>query len=188
MEQNIPPRYTSDAFLGRNNLMTASSTRQKSARLRRAFMGRQTLSHGETVIMENTKHGSCLCGSVHIKVVLISSKTNACHCRMCRIWGGGPFMAINCGSNITIEGEEYISTFNSSDWAERGFCSKCGTHLFYRLRRIDQYSVPAGLFDDQGCIEMESQFFIDKKPSYYSFSNSTIELTEAQVFASYAPE
>lgn len=35
---------------------------------------------------------------------------------------------------------------------------------------------------------MESQLFIDKKPSYYSFSNPTIELTETQVLAKYAPK
>ncbi len=45
---------------------------------------------------------------------------------MCRKWGGSPLLAVECGSNVDFEGKEHISTFDSSDWAERGICQKFG--------------------------------------------------------------
>ena len=75
----------------------------------------------------------------------------------------------------------------SSDWAERGFCNRCGTHLFYRLKAQGQVILPAGLFDDDTGLEFEHQIFIDRKPPYYTFADNTRDMTEAEVFAKYAP-
>ena len=83
------------------------------------------------------------------------------------------------------KGEENITVYNSSNWAERGFCNKCGSHLFYRLKESQQHMIPVGLFDDQEHLVFESQVFIDKKPSYYSFSNKTNNMTGAEIFAMY---
>ncbi|ESA33811.1 glutathione-dependent formaldehyde-activating gfa [Leptolyngbya sp. Heron Island J] len=96
-------------------------------------------------------------------------------------------MEVDCGTNISFKGEENITVYNSSDWAERGFCNKCGSHLFYRLKENNQHQVPVGLFDDQKLFVFESQVFIDKKPSFYSFANQTKALTEAEIFEMYAP-
>jgi len=91
-------------------------------------------------------------------------------------------MEIDCGTDISFEGEDDIKVYNSSNWAERGFCKKCGSHLFYRLKESKQHMVPAGLFDDQEHFVFESQVLIDQKPAFYSFSNKTHDLTEAEVF------
>jgi len=96
-------------------------------------------------------------------------------------------MEVACGSTVIIDGEEFVSIYDSSEWAERGFCSKCGTHLFYRLKQGQQHMVPVGLFDDDEQLVFESQVFIDSKPSYYEFSNSTKNMTGAELFAKYAP-
>ena len=92
-------------------------------------------------------------------------------------------MEIDCGTEISFTGEDAITVYNSSDWAERGFCAKCGSHLFYRLKESKQHMVPAGLFDDQENFVFESQVLIDQKPAFYSFSNKTNDMTEAEVFA-----
>ena len=42
--------------------------------------------------------------------------------------------------------------------------------------------IAVGLFDDQEHFVFESQVFIDKKPSFYSFSNKTYNMTEAKIF------
>ena len=96
-------------------------------------------------------------------------------------------MAVDCGVDVTFEGEENISVFSSSDWAERGFCSKCGSHLFYRLKETKQYVMPVGLFDDSIPFVFDHQIFIDEKPSFYAFANETSDMTGAEVFAKYAP-
>ena len=94
-------------------------------------------------------------------------------------------MEVDCGTDISFNGEEAITVYNSSNWAERGFCKKCGSHLFYRLKESKQHMVPVGLFDDQAHFVFESQVFIDKKPSFYSFSNKTKDMTEAEIFEMY---
>jgi len=137
--------------------------------------------------MTKTK-GQCLCGAVNFTVKNISDKVDACHCGMCRRWGGGPLMVIGCGSDVEYEGEENITVYDSSEWAERGFCKKCGSHLFYRLKEIKDHQIPVGLFEDQDNFNFNLQVFIDRKPSFYSFANKTIEMTEAEVIEKYAPK
>lgn len=131
--------------------------------------------------------GSCLCGATRFTAKSVSKKVGACHCSMCRKWGGGPLMAVDCGKDVSFEGEESFSVFSSSAWAERGFCSKCGSHLFYRLKESKQYIMPVGLFDEQERFVFDEQVFVDEKPSFYCFANETRELTGAEVFAKYAP-
>lgn len=134
--------------------------------------------------MSATVH--CLCGAVTIKAEAVSKHTGACHCGMCQKWGGGPLLAVDGGTSVTLEGEDNIGVYDSSEWAQRGFCKQCGTHLFYRLKGNNQYMLPAGLFSDlQDRFDLTSQIFIDKKPPYYRFANQTQDLTEAEVFAKY---
>ena len=132
--------------------------------------------------------GSCLCGCVTLSVKKMSLQVGACHCSMCRKWGGGPLLAVDCGTEVAITGEEQVRVFDSSDWAERGFCSACGTHLFYRLKQTGQHIVSAGLFDDPPELDFDHQVFIDEKPGYYAFSNETKDLTGAEVFAMFSGE
>ena len=94
--------------------------------------------------------------------------------------------AVHCGSGVSFSGQE-PSRYQSSDWAERGFCPTCGTHLFYHLLPGDDYIVPAGLFLDQS-FNLSSEIFIDEKPSYYEFMNETQKMTGQQVFEQYAPK
>ena len=130
-------------------------------------------------------NGTCLCGAITIQT--LSHKTiDACHCGMCRRWGGGPALGIMCGTDVTIEGTEQLKTYQSSEWAERAFCGECGTHLFYRLLPTNEYFVPAGLFQDETDFEFKEQIFIDQKPSYYEFANQTVNLTQSEVFAKFA--
>ncbi len=128
----------------------------------------------------------CLCQQVAFETE-VSTTVGVCHCGMCRKWGGGPLFAVDCGTGLHFEGQENISVYDSSEWAQRAFCKHCGTHLYYRLKHNDEFVVPAGLFDDQTHFVLESQIFIDKKPAYYHLGNDTRSMTEAEVFAKYAP-
>ncbi|MCG8428980.1 MAG: GFA family protein [Chromatiales bacterium] len=131
--------------------------------------------------------GHCLCGAITINASTMDKNVGACHCGMCRRWSGGPLLAVDCGTDVSFEGKENITVYNSSEWAERGFCNQCGSHLFYRLKENQQYIMPVGLFEDQSSFEFDHQVFIDNKPAYYHFGNETRDMTEAEVFAKYAP-
>lgn len=132
--------------------------------------------------------GKCLCGEVSLSVSKLSLEVHACHCSQCRTWGGGPAFSVDCGSGVIISGEERISIFSSSEWAERAFCSSCGSHLYYRLTEINQYIVPVGLFEGEHDFVFASQIFIDEKPNFYCFADKTKEMTGAEVFAQYQSE
>ena len=131
------------------------------------------------------RRGHCLCGAIQLTAADAGNDVGACHCGMCRRWGGGPYMEINCGSDVRIDGAENLSVFDSSKWAERGFCSSCGTHLFYRIKETGQHMMPVGLFDNDDDLVFRSQVFIDEKPSFYQFANETEDLTGAEIFAKY---
>ena len=135
----------------------------------------------------NERKGQCLCGAVKITASEAGDKVGACHCKSCRRWGGGPYMEIMCGTAVSLEGEDSVTVFGSSEWAERGFCSRCGTHLFYRLKGTGDHMVPVGLFDDDDALVLDHQVFIEEKPAFYSFAQKTGEMTGAEVFAKYAP-
>lgn len=128
----------------------------------------------------------CLCGAVKITAENINPKFTVCHCQSCRSWGGAPFFAVKCGTQVTIEGEENIKRYQSSAWACRGFCSECGTHLFYQFNETGEYNMPVGLFPDLDGLQMDMQYFSDARPGYYCFANETKEMTTQEIMAYFA--
>jgi hypothetical protein len=137
--------------------------------------------------MQNSKvaQGKCLCGAVGVTFSVEKNVFDACHCGMCRKWGGGPALTVEGGKDISFTGTEFITVYNSSDWAERGFCKQCGTHLFYRLKESKFTNLPLGLIENTEHFKFHLQIFMDYKPNNYEFSNKTEQMTQAEVFAKY---
>src|SRR5690606_20303665 len=131
--------------------------------------------------------GKCLCGAVGVTANR-NAEVEACHCGMCRRWGGGPLLAIHCGSEVQFTGQEQLGVYDCSEWTERGFCRQCGTQLAYRFQLANTDVVPAGLVEKQDDLSLHEQIFIDSKPGYYAFANDTPVLTEAEVLKRYGVE
>lgn len=127
--------------------------------------------------------GSCLCKAVQLKFPVKERVFDACHCGMCRKWGGGPAMMVDASAGLKITGEDSVKVYESSDWAERGFCKNCGTHLFYRLKGRDFVNVPVGLLENVEDFKFHVQIYVDHKPKYYNFTEQTKMMTEAEVLA-----
>ncbi|MBX2856876.1 MAG: GFA family protein, partial [Rhodobacteraceae bacterium] len=106
-------------------------------------------------------------------------KVGVCHCETCRRWGGGPWMGVLAGPDVTFEGAENLVLHSASDWAERGFCRLCGGHLFFRVKANGRHSLGAGAFDDQSGFTFVRQICFDKKPDYYDFAQETATVDEA---------
>ena len=131
---------------------------------------------------DGQRTGRCLCGAVTFRA-MPKPRVEACHCEMCRRWGGTAFMVVDCGTAVAFEGGP-IARYRSSDWAERGFCPACGTHLFYYFMPAGSYSMPVGAFDDQTELSFEREIYIDRKPDCYAFAGERKRLTEAEFLAS----
>lgn len=134
-----------------------------------------------------TFRGKCICGAVTLEIEHEKPTVGACHCSICRQWGGGPFMTLECHRAPRIEGAEHVRTYASSDWAQRGFCANCGTHLFYRLTQAEFYALPVGMFAEGGSWPFELQVFIDEKPENYRFADKTHAMTGEEVFKAWSP-
>ena len=132
--------------------------------------------------------GKCLCEGVRFEISGPPGPLGYCHCGQCRRASGSAF-----GANADVaksdfrfaSGVELVREFESSPGVFRAFCSRCGTHLYYRLLATGEYFVPAGVFESND-FELASQIYIDKKPGYYAFANQTPMLTEQQVIAQFS--
>ena len=129
--------------------------------------------------------GHCLCGAVTVRAAPMRRHVEACHCTRCRRWCGIAFVGVMCGSDVEIDGEQHVVRYRSSDWAERGFCGRCGSNLFYHYLPLDTYGFTAGLFSDEAFLPLAEEIFIDEKPGYYAFDAESEKLTGADVKAKY---
>lgn len=131
--------------------------------------------------------GRCLCGAVTYTAQGVDSDVHSCHCDMCRRWSGGPGMAASVAS-VEFQGVDDIARYDSSEWAERGFCRRCGTNLFYRLKAADHYVLWMGTFDDQTPFRLAGEIYIEEKPASYDFAGDHPRLTGAEFMASLQPK
>jgi hypothetical protein len=111
--------------------------------------------------------GGCQCGAVRYRLDAAPRGANICHCRMCQKAGGAPFMAfvgVANGTFVVTHGQ--ISSFASSDIAERGFCADCGTPLTYRGLKSSHISVTIGSLDDPNATVPEGQLGVESRVSW----------------------
>ncbi|WP_377191708.1 GFA family protein [Ruegeria meonggei] len=132
--------------------------------------------------------GQCMCGAVTVTATPAKDSLGACHCDQCRRWTSSMLMTFPAQEGYAALGP--VKTFTSSDWAERAFCSECGSSLWYRItlpgERHGSTQMAAGLFQDTGN-PLRLELFIDKKPDGYAFEGERRQMTEAEVFAMFAP-
>jgi hypothetical protein len=126
--------------------------------------------------------GRCLCGAVSITVEGMHPEVDICHCAMCQRWGGAFFAGMK-GESVTVSGKDAITVYASSAWAERAFCSTCGSNLWYRFLPTGHRSFLAGLFDLPPGIGIERQIFVDEKPDWYDIAQDSPMLTAEETVA-----
>ena len=86
--------------------------------------------------------------------------------------------------SVAFSGAEHIKRFASSEWAERGFCSECGSSLFYRLKEPEMYLMATGTFDDVDQFKLVGEIYIDEKPAGYDFAGDHPRVTGEEFLAS----
>lgn len=106
--------------------------------------------------------GHCLCGAVTVTVKgHHDPRLGACHCRMCQRWSGGLFL---CFAAHDVAAEGPVRIYPSSPFAERAFCSICGSHLWMRdTSDGDRVDLMPGLFDAAIDWPMRSEIYVDRR-------------------------
>ncbi|MGB7285876.1 MAG: GFA family protein [Salaquimonas sp.] len=116
--------------------------------------------------------GSCLCGKVSYRVEGPLREVLACHCTQCRKQSGHHFAATNAEDKaLSVSGDEYIKWYRASDSAKRGFCSNCGSVLFWKHDDHDYTSILAGSFDKPTDLKMGKHIFVADKGDYYEIAD-----------------
>jgi hypothetical protein len=100
--------------------------------------------------------GGCQCGAIRYALYARPDRAGLCHCRMCQKAVGGPFTA---WCNVRRENFAWTrgtpGTFRSSSAAERGFCPRCGTPLYFAyIKRPDSISMAIGSLDTPGAVRL----------------------------------
>ena len=118
--------------------------------------------------MSGVKEGGCLCGAVRYRIAGPLREIVACHCSQCRKTSGHYVAATQCrSSDLMIEGTT-LTWFKSSDTAERAFCGRCGSNLFWRRFESEFTSIFAGTIEGDTELLMASQIHTDSKGDYYA--------------------
>lgn len=116
--------------------------------------------------------GSCLCGTVSFTVDGGLKPGDACHCDQCRKQSGHYWASTNVAREaIAIEGEDKVSWYRSSERVRRGFCSVCGSVLFWELADRNILAVAMGAFDKPTGAELEMHIFVGSKSDYYEIAD-----------------
>ncbi|MEX0310927.1 MAG: GFA family protein [Tateyamaria sp.] len=135
------------------------------------------------------RSGSCMCGAVKFSINTPVAETGACHCSMCRKWSGGVYLGVQVPpGGLDIDGDENLTIYASSDWAERAFCKTCGSSIFYRVTipgpHQGEMHVGFGTLDDVDAMELSGELYIDLKPDAYAFAGEgRHQMTEEDVNA-----
>ena len=132
----------------------------------------------------NRKRGQCLCGAVHFEVDVPERTYSVCHCGLCRRWSGGPLMSVHCPEPQTEWlNDEGLTWYQGTPWAQRGFCSRCGSSLFWRLAEQPEgmLIVSVDALEDGGEFALHRHIYRDAKPDRYEFADDRPRVTEAEL-------
>ena len=117
--------------------------------------------------------GSCLCGAVRFEVALDRLPApDACHCNQCRKHSGHFFASTDVPrSAVTIQGEDAVTWFRSSEKARRGFCATCGSSLFWDPLFRDWIGIAMGAFDGATDTSLHVHIYTAQKGDYYEIAD-----------------
>ncbi len=116
--------------------------------------------------------GSCLCGAVRFTVNAELKPPDACHCTQCRQQSGHYFVSTNVArGDLTIEGADRLTWYQSSEKVRRGFCSVCGAALFWDPIHHPIMGVGMGAFANPTGTHLEMHIFVSEKGDYYEIAD-----------------
>ncbi len=129
-----------------------------------------------------TLSGRCLCGAVTIDVDgAYVAAVGVCHCLMCQRWSGMAYGAFSAAADaVTVHGP--AQSYASSSFAERAFCSRCGSPLW--LRNTDKpdedFELMPGMFPEAVEFPLISEIYTDRAPACVPLAGDHRRKTRAE--------
>lgn len=121
---------------------------------------------------ETTTTGGCECGGVKYQVTGAMRPVVFCHCGQCRRTSGH-FVAATATSmeHFKLLVDDQLAWYRSSDLAQRGFCQRCGSSLFWQPDHREYISIMAGTVDMPSGLTAETHIFMADAGDYYSIAD-----------------
>ena len=126
--------------------------------------------------------GGCLCGAVRYEVKGQLRDIINCHCSMCqRLHGGfGPHSKAP-KTSITITNDASLAWYKTSEIARRGFCSQCGSSLFWEPFAQDATGIIAGSLDAPTGLKTIGHIFVGEKSDFYEIKDDAPQFMGSSV-------
>ncbi|MBY6049184.1 GFA family protein [Vannielia litorea] len=114
--------------------------------------------------------GSCLCGAIRFEARGEPQGVSVCHCGQCRRMSGHLWSSAYVPDDaLTISGEP--QWYESSETAKRGFCTICGSFLFWKHNDEDTISFSLGSIDGPTGLRLQKHIFTADKGDYYDIAD-----------------
>ena len=116
--------------------------------------------------------GSCLCGAVTFEVAGALPEPDACHCSQCRKQSGHFWASTDVSrAALAVRGADHVSWYRSSERVQRGFCSVCGSVLFWDPIGRDKIAIAMGAFESPTGTRLGKHIFVADKGDYYDIAD-----------------
>ncbi|MCE8007218.1 GFA family protein [Aestuariivita sp.] len=116
--------------------------------------------------------GSCLCGAVAFHFDADAPAPSVCHCGQCRRQSGHVWASTFIAETaLVFDRDDSLRWFRSSDAARRGFCSTCGSFLFWKHDAEDTISIAMGALDAPTGLTLGRHIFVADKGDYYTITD-----------------
>jgi hypothetical protein len=122
--------------------------------------------------MGELRTGGCHCGAVRYGVAGPMRSVVYCHCSQCRKQSGHYYAATSCANDrLQVTGSQDLTWYRASDTARRGFCSKCGSALFWQGDGSADISILAGSLDLPTGLKADRHIYVADKGDYYTIDD-----------------
>ncbi|MDW7553744.1 MULTISPECIES: GFA family protein [Azospirillum] len=113
--------------------------------------------------------GGCACGGVRYEIMATPSPVSFCHCGQCRRQHShvGAYTTFPRDA-LRLVADDTLAWYASSERARRGFCSRCGTGLFWDPAAEPRMDATAGSLDEPTGLQADRHIWVDFKGDYYS--------------------
>ncbi|MGJ0223513.1 GFA family protein [Streptococcus pyogenes] len=120
-----------------------------------------------------TLEGGCLCGAIRYRATSAPLRGVICHCAMCRKHSGAPalaFVHFRRPDFTWLHGEP--TRYRSSEFAERGFCAKCGSTLgMHEDVLMDRVQVTVGSLDEPARVRIDDHVWTQERVSWFEIDD-----------------
>ena len=117
--------------------------------------------------------GSCLCGANRFTIDQPLGEVTACHCSQCRKTSGHFAASFDVEEAALTWGQKVVAEYESAGGGRRGFCTGCGSSLYFRAAE-GGFSVEAGCIDNPTGGHLARHIFVADKGDYYALTDGKI--------------